>query len=446
MDSEERFIHSLTYADISRALSRDFFRVFCVNTATDVFVEYDPDEEDESLDINMRGDNFNRVAKRLRESAYSEDLDKVRTAFTKENILKVLSEDSSFVLNYRMMLNRKATYVRLKAVRIRQEDPNHVLLALSNTDAHMQRLAIYERTIQDSLTYAGIAEALAADYVCIYYVNSESGEYVEYQSNEEYKKLGLPTSGSDFFATTRNDFINMVYEEDRDTFLQAFDRENLLKVLTADRVFLLTFRVLLEGKPVYIRMKVNRMAAEDNHHIVVGLSNVDASMQRNAEYQQMKEIANRDPLTGVKSKHAYTVAEELFNREIEEGMAEDFAVAVCDVNGLKQINDTLGHKAGDRYIQDACAIICDIFKRSPVYRIGGDEFVVLLRGHDYDERSALLNELNRRAEENRCTGGVVISAGLSDYTPSEDTALSAIFERADSLMYQRKSQLKCTGT
>ncbi len=442
MENEEQFIQSLTYADISRALARDFFRVFCVNTETEVFVEYDADPEDESMDINMQGSDFRRVVRRLKESAYSEDLDMVRTAFTKENILRVLNEDMSFSLNYRMMINRKASYVHLKAVRIRQEDPRFVLIALSNSDAHMQRLAIYERTMNRSLTYAGVAEALAADYVCIYYVNTNSGEFAEYKSSEDFKKLRLAKSGPDFFAVCRGEFAALVFEEDRETFCRALEKENVMRVLSVDRMFLLTFRVILRGVPTYIRMKITPMLAEDDHHIVVGLSNVDASMQRSAEYRRMKEIANRDPLTGVKSKHAFTVAEEQLDRHIREGAPEVFAVAVCDVNGLKQVNDTLGHKAGDLHIKKASELLCGIFKHSPVYRVGGDEFAILLTGRDYAARAELLGELNRRVEENLETGGVVISVGLSDFEAGQDGACAQVFERADALMYRRKAQLK----
>ena len=89
----------------------------------------------------------------------------------------------------------------------------------------------------------------------------------------------------------------------------------------------------------------------------------------------------RDALTGVKSKHAYMETEAELNLKIASGdQSLTFGVAVCDVNGLKQVNDTLGHKAGDRFIQDASRMICDIFKHSPIYRIGGDEFVIVMTG------------------------------------------------------------------
>ena len=75
------------------------------------------------------------------------------------------------------------------------------------------------------------------------------------------------------------------------------------------------------------------------------------------------------------------------------GKAESFSVVVCDVNGLKHVNDTLGHKAGDEYICAACDMICEIYDHSPVYRLGGDEFTVVLSGHDYDIREELLQML-----------------------------------------------------
>jgi len=441
MDTEVQYIHSLKYEDITRSLARDFFRIFCVNTKNDKFVEFIPHEQDQALDICMLGEDFKKVVNDFEKITYSEDVDTVHTAFKKENILRVLCADTSFSLNYRLLLDGKATYVRLKAARIKKDDSAHILIAFSNTDAHMQRLAMYERTMQKNLTYAGIAEALAYDYDCIYYVNTKSNEYIEYKSSEEYKKLKLPTAGSNFFEFCQGEFANHVYVDDKDTYLTAVNKDNLMKVLSVDRVFLLTFRIIMNGKAIYLRMKASRMAAEDNHHIVIGLSNIDDSMKRIEVYERMTEIANRDPLTGVKSKHAYNEAEEHINFEIEKNTC-DFGIIVCDVNDLKQINDSLGHKAGDKHIQGASAIICKVFKHSPVYRIGGDEFAIILKGDDYENRSELMEKINRTVEKNRDEGGIVVSLGLAEFIPGKDKSVADVFERADALMYKRKVELK----
>ena len=74
----------------------------------------------------------------------------------------------------------------------------------------------------------------------------------------------------------------------------------------------------------------------------------------NKRSQESEKLANIDPLTGVKSKHAYLVKEQELDKAIGNGTVRKLAVVVCDVNGLKKVNDTYGHKAGDEYIREAC--------------------------------------------------------------------------------------------
>ncbi|MBQ7646937.1 MAG: amino acid permease [Clostridia bacterium] len=163
------------------------------------------------------------------------------------------------------------------------------------------------------------------------------------------------------------------------------------------------------------------------------------------ERDQARIIAFTDPLTGVKSKHAFTFQEETIEEKIGKGEAEDFGVIVCDVNGLKKINDTLGHKAGDEYIRSACGLLCEFFDHSPVYRIGGDEFVVFLEGRDYQARHEIMKEINERIEKNIGSDRVVASLGLAEFDPQNDGSFHEVFKRADGLMYARKQQLKKMG-
>ncbi|MDO5476167.1 MAG: EAL domain-containing protein [Eubacteriales bacterium] len=177
--------------------------------------------------------------------------------------------------------------------------------------------------------------------------------------------------------------------------------------------------------------------------IVIMLTNHFYMNKRSVENERM---ANIDPMTGVKSKHAYLVREKEIDEAIEEGSLETLAVVVCDVNGLKKINDTLGHKAGDEYICAACKMVCEIFAHSPVYRIGGDEFVMILTGRDYILRKDLLKLLHDRSVANISAGGVVVSGGVSEYVPGQDRKFHDIFERADELMYEEKQLLKGLGS
>ena len=177
------------------------------------------------------------------------------------------------------------------------------------------------------------------------------------------------------------------------------------------------------------------------------ISNTNIIRKRELEYEKeicaTRIIAYTDPLTGVKSKNAYAEYEHKLNKEIEEKLSEDFSVVVCDVNNLKWVNDNLGHKAGDQYIKDACHLICTIFDHSPVFRTGGDEFVVILKGYDFEHKEELLAELNKISEENNGQNGkVVVSAGVSDFDQKNDEDYNEVFKRADTAMYKRKRELK----
>ncbi len=161
---------------------------------------------------------------------------------------------------------------------------------------------------------------------------------------------------------------------------------------------------------------------------------------------ESEQAANVDPMTGVKSKHAFLKKERDIDGTISDGTVKDFAIAVCDVNGLKKINDTLGHKAGDEYICKASKLICEIFKHSPVYRTGGDEFVVVLTDRDYAVRKELMKVLHDRSVDHISTEGVVVSGGISDFVRGEDVSFHQVFERADALMYEEKQLLKGLGS
>ncbi|MBR1642793.1 MAG: GGDEF domain-containing protein [Butyrivibrio sp.] len=157
-----------------------------------------------------------------------------------------------------------------------------------------------------------------------------------------------------------------------------------------------------------------------------------------------KSMANTDSLTGVRNKHAYMETEAQLNSWIREGAVEKLAVIVCDINGLKYVNDTKGHAAGDQLIKDACALICNLFNHGSVYRTGGDEFIVLLSGKGYDTKDEVIAAFNKQVEENIGTDDVVVSIGHSTLQPN-DEQLHDVFDRADQMMYARKKELKSMG-
>lgn len=169
---------------------------------------------------------------------------------------------------------------------------------------------------------------------------------------------------------------------------------------------------------------------------------LDRTRQQSLELGDARRKIYTDPMTGVGSKQAYLEDIDALEALIRDGKAEDFCVVVFDVNDLKIINDTKGHDIGDVYIYNASMLICEFFDCCPVYRIGGDEFVVILQGEPYESRRERLSAFEAQIDSNLHTDKVVISSGLSEYESGADTHYLAVFERADQQMYIRKRALK----
>lgn len=158
--------------------------------------------------------------------------------------------------------------------------------------------------------------------------------------------------------------------------------------------------------------------------------------------ESTRQLAYIDPLTGVKNKHAYVEFENKMDQLIRDHQIEQFSLVVFDLNDLKNINDTYGHDAGDKYITDSCKLISDSFPGADIYRYGGDEFVIFIQGELYETRFERLKEFNSQIEKNIDTNGPVIACGISDFIKEKDNTLRNVFTRGDDRMYGRKRRLK----
>ena len=87
--------------------------------------------------------------------------------------------------------------------------------------------------------------------------------------------------------------------------------------------------------------------------------------------------------------------------------------------------------------------MCKFFPNSKVFRIGGDEFAIILEGEDYSNRYEIVKEFNTLMEKNiKEEVDVLIALGISDYDENTDKSYQTVFERADKAMYTRKNELK----
>ena len=173
------------------------------------------------------------------------------------------------------------------------------------------------------------------------------------------------------------------------------------------------------------------------------------NMQLNALNKKLADLMEQDALTHVKNRTAYDKYVRNFNLEIASGERTEFAVGYFDLNNLKTINDKYGHEAGDAYIRNSCKLICDTFKHSPVFRIGGDEFLCIICNDDYKNKDKLLKSMRDEMEFREKdpvkfspAARVSIASGMAVYDKEKDTDVISVVNRADVLMYENKFKMK----
>lgn len=153
----------------------------------------------------------------------------------------------------------------------------------------------------------------------------------------------------------------------------------------------------------------------------------------------------RDKLTGLRNAAAFMSKSKELDDRLKRDPDLKFGVVIFDANFLKKVNDNYGHEAGNELLKHAGKVIEEVFKNSPAYRTGGDEFAAILEGKDYENRQALLIEFDEMVENETFTvaGNTLnlsVARGLGVHEQGMD--FTAVSKRADAAMYNHKAAIK----
>ena len=265
-----------------------------------------------------------------------------------------------------------------------------------------------------------------------------------------------------YFSTLSNEMRLIVIAPESE--IRASTMALIYRLIIAKALFIVFFGVLMTVATTRITEPLRRLTAA-SRHIAEGDYRVNLTYHGNDEvgiltgaFEQLVEHlriyindlnsrAYQDALTGVKNKGAYNVSARMLNDTIRLSRNSKFALVMLDCNNLKRINDQYGHEKGDLYLKTACDLICRVFTHSPVFRMGGDEFAVILQKDDYEARNDLLkrfdiyaDQINEDAREP--WEEVHIAKGIAVYDPKQDMSVESVLQRADERMYADKKRSK----
>jgi diguanylate cyclase (GGDEF)-like protein len=189
-------------------------------------------------------------------------------------------------------------------------------------------------------------------------------------------------------------------------------------------------------------VEIEPSGAREIELLSAAFENMAVRLQQREKHLHLS--ANRDSMTGLRNSTSYAAWVARFDNAIKKESI-DFGVVMIDLNDLKKTNDVLGHEMGNELIITSAKIISDVFKRSPVFRIGGDEFLVVLQNSDLENREELFELLENRCQ-NTCIANtsnpIKLAVGFSRFDPGKDLQFADVFKRADDAMYENKRLTK----
>lgn len=176
--------------------------------------------------------------------------------------------------------------------------------------------------------------------------------------------------GKEIHSSLNTKLVDHILSEQKEAFLQFTDLNTVQKRMINKNVITAEFLSTVLG---WLRVQYIRVNRENANRVVYTVQNIDDEKRRE---EQLIYISQTDELTKVYNRRFY---EQQLSEYSEKSPPKDFVFMLFDLNGLKAVNDSLGHNAGDELIKGVASCLIRTFGNSgQIYRIGGDEFVVML--------------------------------------------------------------------
>ena len=176
--------------------------------------------------------------------------------------------------------------------------------------------------------------------------------------------------------------------------------------------------------------------AESNRELLMEIT------ERKRAEKALKGLSFKDELTGLYNRRGFFILAEQALKTVQR-LGSEMMLIFGDLDNLKGINDTLGHKEGDQALVDTSQILKETFRESDIIaRIGGDEFLILAIDATDETREVLMERLHSYLDEyNRPEGRsytLSLSTGIAFYDPKKPLSLDELIAQADTLMYKEK--------
>lgn len=373
--------------------------------------------------------NFNVY---VENEVYEEDKKILDNISTIKKIKNLCQKNSEFSLAYRILRNKIIHYYECSLVRP-SEERSEVVLAFKNIDKLKQPEQRMERMIEEQAYQINLLSSLGGIYESIHVLDLLNDTVVEISSTREINKL---VNRHDHIVELMKSVIeNVVDPEFLDNMLEFTDLTTIAERLYGKRVLSTEFIGRISGW-----CQSSFISTEPTSEIPQTIIFATRVIEHEKRAQnELLEMSNTDKLTGLCNRRAYENDIKNFEPSPYE---DDFVFVSIDVNGLKTVNDSFGHAAGDELLKGAAMCLrASIGSFGRLYRIGGDEFAAIIFA---DEKTLKKLKKNLRETAEKWKGTLVdklsISCGFVSKKEFPDSSITQIESEADQRMYREKAE------
>lgn len=290
-----------------------------------------------------------------------------------------------------------------------------------------------------------LLDVLCRDYTAVYFANlkEDMAEPLKIALNANMTQIARIQVRKQIGYTEniKNYCECYVKESQKKEFLRVMDNEYLLQELEKTERFVYRYESIPnKAGHRYFEVQLMRVSESDfDGNVMVAFHHIDDIITKEQKYQlELEKTAYSDALTQLGNRALFT--RDLISLEQDQSAS----CVVADVNNLKPCNDRYGHKAGDAMLADAADCIQKAFERiGTCYRIGGDEFCVLIRDGNEKEILGTIERLQTLIADKNLYRNMPLSLACG-YAVRENLneSMEQVFNRSDEMMYDVKYRMK----
>lgn len=421
--------------EFTRAVASEYAFLFRISMDQDSVKLIGSRNEEYVSDFFRQDLRYRRYVNASAEYFSEDDADDFLALMQPENILRLLSETEQhlFVAKLKRGDTLSEEYYQFQLVRSASWNRSHTFyLAARNIDEE-------ERARQER---DNMITGLAEDYEAVFAIDLDEDRISTIRARERFVKH----HGKLDSVMTYQDFLKIadteVYEEDRTRFLYSLQPESIRVILQDKESAYVNYRRIIHGITYYYKLKLIRIHGwESKGSCLLGIRNADKDVRLEMERITALRMANTDSLTGLMNRTAF---KKMVTEQIAENSSLNTAMIFVDIDHFKNINDVIGHAAGDEAVKQVAGVLKAAFRNNdPVARIGGDEFLVFIRNAKEADLETRLNNLLKDAHimltnEDREEIILSLSVGCA-ICSNKDMTYEQLAETADRFMYDAKS-------